>query len=275
MASLLDKLQRKPKGKKPVIVIYSKHGAGKTSFAAQFTKPVFLIHSKEDGIGDLKSSYKVDEDIPVCTANDWETVEAFVDSLITEPHDLKTFVLDELGGFETILHEYVGRVEFNGDMTEQGFYSFQNGPNKIAPLYFEKFLSKLERLRDERDMAIVILSHSKIKSFTDPQRPAYDRIIPSCGEKTASAVLEWATTVGFIDFVIEVANPDGKHGKKRARGGSQRLMHLTQSAVFEAKNRWGITEPVDMGDTAEEAFANFSKAVQEAIETNKNNRKPE
>lgn len=267
--ALLDKLRRKPKAKKPVIVIYSKHGAGKTSFASQFSKPVFLIHPKEDGIGDLQNAGLADPTIPVWTAEDWEAAEACVDALLTEDHDRETFVMDELSGFETLLHEYVGKVEFGGEMTEHGFYSFQNGPNKIAPLYLERFLSKLERLREERGVLPIILSHSKIKTFNDPQRPSYDRIILSCGEPTAAAVLEWATTVGFIDFVIETSTPDGKKGKKRAAGGQQRVMHLTQSAVFEAKNRWNITEAVDMGDSAEEAFQNFNAAVQAAVKANK------
>lgn len=269
--SFIDKLRRKPKNKKPAIVFYSKHGLGKTSLASRFKKPVFLIHPKEDGIGDLQQSGLAETNIPVFTATCWEEADECVDALLNgEFNECETLVIDELGGFEEMLHEYVGKVEFGGDMTETGFFSFQNGPNKIAPMYFAKFLSKLERLRDEKGMLVIVLSHSKIKTFTDPQRPQYDRIILSCGDKTAAAVLEWATTIGFIDTVIEMASLDGKNGKKRARGGDERVLHLSQSAVFEAKNRWGITEPVSLGSNADEGFDNFNKAVSDAIKSNKN-----
>lgn len=267
--SILDQLRKKPPVAKPAILIYSKHGGGKTSFAARFKKPVFLIHHKEDGIGDLQSAGLADGSIPVFTAMDWQAALDCVDGLINDPHDFETLVIDELGGFEELLYQYVGDKEFDGDMSNEGFFSFQNGPNKIAPMYFAKFTDKLAELRTKRQMTVIVLSHSKVKTFTDPQRPAYDRIIPACGELTAAAIMEWVTTIGFIDFVIEVATPDGKNGKKRARGGSQRQLHLTPAAVYEAKNRWSITEPVDLGETADEGYANFQAAVIEAVKANK------
>jgi hypothetical protein len=261
--SLFDDLkQSKPKPKKPSILLYSKAGCGKTSLAAQFKNPLFLIGPQEDGIGDLQQAGLVSSSIQRLICEKWEQVSEYVDDLIENDHKFETLVLDafSLGGFETLLFNYVGELHFEGNMTDTGFYSFQKGPHTSMP-YLQTFLSKLDRLREK--MTVIVLCHSKVGSFDDPERGKYGKIQLNCEQKTADLLIGWASNVGFIEFAVEVA-VDKQTKKGRGKGGTDRELHFTQTAVYDAKNRWGLTDVIDLGESAEEGYKNWMADIAKA-----------
>ncbi len=95
-------------------------------------------------------------------------------------------------------------------------------------------------------MNIVMLMHSKVKTFKNPSGPDYDRWEPKTHERISRVIIEWAENVLFGYFEINASkNPDDKErhkmapDKARAKGfgGGVRLIGTQKNALYDAKNR--------------------------------------
>ena len=241
-------------------------GIGKSSLAAQTPGVVFMTDESERGIETLKESGQV-PDVPVmppCAS--WSDVFEVLEALRTGEHSYRALAVDAMGGFETLCHAEVCRRDFNGDRGKSGFLNYQNGYD-VSVGDWRQFLSALDKLRDERRMSIMLLGHVKIKNFKNPAGPDYDRFIVDVHEKTWSATHKWADIVIFANY--DLAFLDETKGKAKAKGGQTRTMHTQYSASWEAKNRHGLPPEISMGDSAAEAWANFTKAMADARKANK------
>jgi hypothetical protein len=108
-------------------------------------------------------------------------------------------------------------------------------------------------------MSILILGHAKIAPFKNPEGPDYDRYNVDVHHKTWSFTHKWADMVLFANY--DVAFGDQNKQKAKAKGGKLRTLHCEHSAAFDAKNRHGLPETIDMGTTGAEAWANLSAAI--------------
>lgn len=239
------------------MVLYSKAGNGKTSFAAQFPGRLFVVDATEEGIHDLKSSGQVSADVPVITIDSFQDELDLLDELITNDHDYKFYVRDAIGatGLEYKLFEHVRDREFKGDWDK--FYAYGKGP-ETAIAYLNDYINKLEDLR-RKGVGYLMIAHSKVKTFNDPMRESYDRVILDNHDKVQNAFLKAASTVGYIDYRVKVEERENSVNKNTAKGGWFEL-HLSRQPAFEAKNRDGIHAPIDLPDAAT-GFRNFCAAV--------------
>jgi hypothetical protein len=267
--NFLAEITRKAKPKPTACVAYGPPGIGKTSLGAAFPGCVFLIDDQEDGISTLKASQLVAEDIPVLPpADSWTHVMDVVDNLQYGEHNYKTLVIDTIGGMERLLHAHVCETEFKGDWGERGFASYAKGYEVSLPKWRE-FLVSLDRLRTERNMAIVMLAHSLVKPFRNPQGEDYDRFVLDMHHKTWGTTHKWADMVLFLNYFTIVQKEKG--GKAKGKGGQSRIMHTEYQAVFDAKNRHNLPAEIDMGSSGQEAYSNLVDAIKAARKTNEGN----
>jgi AAA domain len=127
-----------------------------------------------------------------------------IGTLYNEKHDFKTLVVDSLDWAEPIIHAETARI--NGwksidDGTKET--AFQRG-YKAAADTWKILLEGLTALRDERDMAVVMLAHSEIKRFESPEADAFDRYQPKL-HKDASAIIRRRVTTS--SSVITASTP--------------------------------------------------------------------
>ncbi len=94
MAISLAQLTRANAPKPPRILIHGVAGVGKTTFASEANKPVFV--QTEDGLGTLASAH-----FPLARTYE-EVIEALA-ALYTEPHDFKTVVIDSVDWLEPLV----------------------------------------------------------------------------------------------------------------------------------------------------------------------------
>ena len=94
MAISLSQLTRANQPKPPRITIHGVAGVGKTTFAAQAYKPVFI--QTEDGLGTLNANH-----FPL--ARTFEEVLDALAALYTEEHDFKTVVIDSVDWLEPLI----------------------------------------------------------------------------------------------------------------------------------------------------------------------------
>lgn len=241
------------------VILQGVEGWGKTSFGAQAPAPLFLMARGETGLCTLIEAGQLPETPYLPAFEGWTEYLRALDALRTEAHDFKTICLDAAGGFERLCFEHVCEVSFNGDWTERGFASYGKGPDVALPEWIS-MLTRLDRIREERKCAIVLLAHSKVKTFKNPEGPDYDRYTVDLNEKIWGVTHKWADMVLFANFLTEAVKEKGAL-RAKAKGGRERVIYTTRSAAYDAKNRHGLPEEIDGGSSAAEAWANFVAAL--------------
>ena len=99
------------------------------------------------------------------------------------------------------------------------------------------FLSRLERMRKTSGMNILLLGHSEIKQFRNPDGEDFDRYQMKLQPKASGLIREWSDCVLFATFETVTKKQGGRH---RGITTGARIIHAERRAAWEAKNRYGL-----------------------------------
>ena len=212
------------------VVIYGPEGIGKSTFAAQFPKPLFI-----DTEGST-SHLEVDR-LPRPTS--WQRLKQYIKDLKGDTMGYHTLVIDTADWAERLCEEAV--CQSNGKVGIEDF-----GYGKGYTYVKEEFGRLLDSLSDLIDagMNVVLTAHSIIRKFELPEETgAYDRYELKLGQKAgnqcAALVKEWADMVLFVNYKEIVITT--KDNKKKVSGG-KRVMYTAHNPCWDAKNRHGLAE---------------------------------
>lgn len=261
----LAEIQTKSKGLPSRITIHGVGGIGKTSFAAFAPKPVFLCSKLETGVESLKDAGLIDEatgSFPECQT--WSEALSAIEVLTAEEHDYKTLVIDVLNGMERMCHDHVCGRDYGGSWSY--FSAYQNG-YKVSVADWRQLLGALDKLREVKRMMVVLLAHTKVRNFKNPEGPDYDRYMPDMSEETWNVTYGWSDMVLFANYYTAISKENREKTKGKADGGTDRYFYTQRTAAWDAKHRHGLPDEISMGNGGSEAWANFSAAVREGKKT--------
>jgi len=241
-------------------VAHGPEGAGKSTLGAYTPHPLVIQTQGETGLETLIDSGRLPP-TPHVECNTWHDLLTVIQQLHDEKHEYRTLVVDTLNGAERLCHEDVCRIEFKDDWGEKGFTSYQRG-YEIALTPWRLFLESLDQLRLKRTMSIMLLCHTKIAPYANPEGPDYDRFTPDLHRKTWGLTHRWADAVLFLNFYTMTEKE--KTGKIKGRGGQERIIYTTRHATYDAKNRHGLPEEISAGNSGKEAWDNLTAALKEA-----------
>lgn len=241
-------------------ILHAVEGWGKTSLGAYAPKPLFLQTKGETGLETLIDAGQLPEVPHFPEIQDWNTLLGCIDTLIEDPHEYRTLALDTLNGAERLCHEHVCKMHFANDWTDKGFMGYMRG-FEVSLADWREFLSRLDRLRAERRMTIMLLCHTKVGTFKNPEGPDYDRYQPDCNAKTWALTAKWADVVLFGNFEVTVDTEKANARKGKGKGGQQRMMYCERHASYDAKNRIGLPPEIEMGSNPAEGWQAFISAV--------------
>lgn len=222
------------------VVIYGPEGIGKSTFAAQFPKPLFI-----DTEGST-SHLEVDR-LPRPTS--WQMLRQYIKDLKGDTMGYHTLVIDTADWAERLCEEAI--CQSNGKVGIEDF-----GYGKGYTYVKEEFGRLLDSLSDLIDagMNVVLTAHSIIRKFELPEETgAYDRYELKLGQKAgnqcAALAKEWADMVLFVNYKEVVITT--KDNKKKVSGG-KRVMYTAHNPCWDAKNRHGLAEelPFDYQEIA-------------------------
>ncbi len=253
----------KVKARPHATIVAGKPGVGKTELVAHFKDVLFAVVGQEDGISQLKSIGRVPESVvqtePIKT---FEDACDLVQWLTNEPHNFKTVAFDVLSSLEELLHTYHANKNYKG-VIDKKFKDFNNGAKEDIEQWKE-FINMVDKMRDERNVGAVFLSHTALATAKNPDGANYDKWVLNVNPFMAEQIIGWADNVLFCDYVVDVSvrGGDSVHKKGKATGGDVRWLYGTYRPTFEGKNRLGITaEGVDMGTSGAEGYRNLGLAV--------------
>ena len=238
------KINRGPAVRPPRTVIHGGAGVGKTTFACSAPSPIMI--PVEDGA----SQVGVDRfDLVRKSAE----VEQHLESLLADEHDYQTVIIDSLDWYERLLHEEHAASMGVPAISE---IPYGRGYSAMVPRW-ERLRRLLDRCRDERGMAIVLIAHTEVKHQEPPDSDPYDASVLKLHKSAASIITEWADVVGFASLETRVKETDTGFGRKSARGVStgKRILRLHPSPAYTAKTRYPMPEKIALSwDAFVDAF---------------------
>lgn len=226
---------RKNAVKPPIIVIHGEPGVGKTTFGACAPNPIFL--QTEDGLGDLNVVA-----FPFIT--ELNQVHEALDSLSNEQHEFQTLVLDSVDWMEPLIWAGVAKDNKVDHIERLGY-----GKGYVEALnYWRKVLDKIKELRDQKNMAIVMIAHSEKRKVEDPTMPAYDSWDLKLHKRAAAMVEEFADIILFACTQANTVTEDKGFNQSRTRVTTtgNRIMHTVGQPAFLAKNRFSLPTPLPL-----------------------------
>ena len=222
------------------VVVYGPEGVGKTSLAAGFPKPLFIDTEGSTDHLDVARA-------PAVTA--WRAVDAVVDSLIANAQGYATVVIDTVDWAERMCAEHLCAHNKKSGIEDFGY---GKGYKYLAE-EVSKFLKSLDKLREVQNMNVVLVAHSHIRKFEQPdEMGAYDRYELKCTKHVAPLLKEWCDMLLFCNYKTTVVHTD--QGKAKAQGG-ERVMYTTHRPSWDAKNRH------NMGDELPLEYASISAHI--------------
>jgi hypothetical protein len=184
--SLLARVERGRAAKPPRILVYGTEGVGKSTFASQAPRPIFV--QTEDGLDEIPC-----DKFPLAAT--FDDVVAALTELHTQQHDYETVVIDSLDWLERLVWDKLcGQYGVNSIEKVDGGYAWGY---THALSYWREIIDHLNVLRVSRGMVVLLIAHSKVEKFEDPEWSPYDRYSPRLHKHAAALICEWCVAVRF------------------------------------------------------------------------------
>lgn len=214
------------------VLLYGVEGIGKSTFGAAAPAPIFL--GAEDGTAHLDVTR-----FPMPSS--WAEVLDAVRVLTAEDHPYRTLVIDTLDWAEPLLWAHICKRDGQANIEAYGY-----GKGYIAALdEWRVFLAALERMREAKGMHLVLLAHSWIKPFKNPEGDDYDRYEMKLNAKAGGLLKEWVDCVLFANYET-FAEKDAKTKRVKGVSTGARLIYTTRTAAYDAKNRHSLPEQMPL-----------------------------
>jgi len=235
----------KPKAP-PCILLYGQPGVGKTTLAASLPDAVFL--PVEDGTGSLE----VDA-LP--TPRTWDEIMTAIRSLATEPHPYRVLVIDTIDAAEALLFRDITRGARVDSIEEVG-----GGYGKGYTAAVEAWHAMCNAIADlnaRRGMVTVLLGHSTVATYKNPEGPDYDRYTLKMHAKSAAVIVGFASVVLFAGYqdTVQLNKADArradaamKRGKIQTSG--ERILRTKRTGACDAKTRYTMPDEIPLSAAA-------------------------
>ena len=278
--SSLKKTDRSKHVSRDLIVIYGAPGMGKTSLAAQFKTadkpPLFVTSGDDNGYMDLVKNGQLPEGLDPIVVTSWQHLQDVTQNILKAVQENKdglpfcAVVFENLGGFERHLRDHqVEKYQKNPRKGDSGtrdtammrFNEFggHTGTKDASPDW-ESWLKAVVKI-GEAGLRPILLGHAK-GGKVDNAESSHSRIVLDLHATMAAVVEQVAGNIGYITMVPNILSKGGSAKETKVDDEPKtRILKFYPSPQFAGKNRYGISEPIEMGSSAAEAFKNLAAAM--------------
>lgn len=251
----LDKVTSGKKRLPHRLLVFGTEGIGKSTFALGAPKPIFL---------DIERGTELLEADRFPLPETWRDVLDAVHLLGTQEHQYETLVIDTLDALEYLVWNHCVTRDSTPakKIVDIEDYGYGKGYVKAVEEWLV-LLSALERLREARKMHIILLGHSIVRSFKNPEGDDFDRYELKIHRSASGVLKEWCDGVFFANYET-YAYKDEKTKRVRGVSTGARILHTERSAAFDAKNRYGLPVTIPLSWDDFEAAASTGRTADPA-----------
>lgn len=249
-------------------LFYGGEGIGKSTLAAGSPSPIFF--DCEGGTSRVETVRFPFRDEPGGhIPHSLPEIFAAIDELATTEHPFRTLVIDTVDALEALVwaaccEKYSGK---KGGINKSGkkLETIEDLPYgkgyTVAVDEWRTLCHSLDVLRARRDMAIVLLGHSMIRTYKNPLDEDYDRFQLRVHDKAAGFLKEWCDVVGFCAF--EEGAKKRSEDDIRAKGWhtGKRFIHVERGDAWDAKHRIPLPREIEM--SKDDPWGPFAAAVEQ------------
>ena len=233
MAFNLASVTNETRLRAPRLIVLGIEKIGKSTFAAGSDRPIFVPIKGEEGIDSIKVPQ-----FPTCKSLD--DVLACLYSLYSEQHDYGTIVIDSASALEPLVWSDTCRRNGNAESIEKVNGGYGKGYTESLATW-RKIAEALDALRNERNMASILIGHVKVKRFDDPAGDSYDQYQFDINDKASNLLYRWADVVLFAKTKIVIKKEDvgfntEKHQAIDIAGGA-RFLYTQKNPAFPSGGR--------------------------------------
>ena len=231
--SLLETIQHGRAKTPPRIIVYGPEKIGKSTFASCAPKPIFI--RTEDGLDQIDCAK-----FPLCSS--YAQFIEQIGTLCQEPHDFQTLALDSADWLQKLVF-----AETCMEGKKASIEDFGYGKGYVLALkLWKEVLDGLDFLRNQRGMAIILIAHSKVEKFADPDSSTYDRYSLALDKDATAVLCEWSDAILFANRKIRIEKEEVGFKKIRATAkpigadGGDRILRCIGSPACVAGNRYDM-----------------------------------
>ena len=212
------------------VVIYGPEGIGKSTLASKFPEPVFI---------DTEGSTKELDVSRYPTPASWNDILDDLDDAIDNA-PCKTIVIDTADWAEQLCSKEVCK-----QLKVRGIEDVGYGKGYT---YLKEEFSRMLAICNKliaRGINVVFTAHAMMRKFEQPdEMGAYDRWEMKLSKQCSPLLKEWADIVLFCNYKTDVVTDQNTKSKKAS--GGKRVMYATHHPCWDAKNRYGLPDMMDM-----------------------------
>ena len=212
------------------VVIYGTEGIGKSTLASKFPDPLFIDVEGGTHQLDVRRVQKPDT---------WDGLIALVAEVAKADGICKTLVIDTADWCETLCAEHIC-AKYN----QKSIESFNYG--KGYAMLGEEWGRLVAAMNAviAAGIHVVVLAHARQRKIELPdQAGSFDHYELKLSRQVAPILKEWSDLLLFCNYETFVVTTDSN--TRKATGG-RRVMYTSHSPVYDAKNRHGLPEVMDL-----------------------------
>ena len=251
------------------MMIYGEAGFGKTSLAAQFEKPLFVITHGEHGIYHLKEKDVVPKDIPVVELAPlftdkeirkhqfhpgWEKAIDILEKFAAGGHDRQTLVYDTTSGLESLCYQHGACKLYGGDMDCDKYADFMRGYAKSGEKFWKpEFIDGCLKCA-AAGYDVILLAHCNSTSReANLAGKDFDRFLPDLQKAVWKYTKKDLQALLFLGERIHVEKMKGKEKPM----SKVRFVGVCNETWYFAKNWRNLSTEIDQGTTPKETYKNI------------------
>lgn len=211
-------------------VIYGTEGVGKSTLASQFPNPLFLDVEGGTSQMDVRRIEKPET---------WTDLVAMVNEVAQNPGICGTLILDTADYAENMCVQSILK-KYNQKSIES--FGYGKGYTYIGEEW-QKLMDAFNVVI-RAGMNVTVIAHARQRKIELPdQSGSFDHWEMKLSRQVAPLLKEWADLLLFCNYKTFVVTTD--NNSKKAQGG-KRVMYTSHNPVWDAKNRHGLPEELDL-----------------------------
>ena len=254
MAISLSSIQKTKHATPPRLIIHGAEKVGKSTFAAQAPKPIFI--RTEDGLNGIDA-----DAFPL--AQSYQDVKDSLQALASQEHDFKTVVIDSADWLERMIHTEVCRRDGTATVAKAG--GGYGAGYLIALNLWHEIFAYLDDLNKRKGMIVIVICHSSVTTINDPETESYDVATlklhsPKKGTGAADLFTEWADVIGYAKRPIIVTKGNDEKYKAIDSGQMMNELVIGKNPACISGNRYSLPSVIKL------TWAAFEDAIKQSIQ---------